>query len=93
MKKIKENKEVFGLSAKFHEGVDYSDKEGTITQIWLDTRNTRVPMIVTSKDSEAKKEGADAMFALCSEKCGKKMKETLNKEISIIKDYKDIYMA
>jgi len=50
-------------------------------------------MIVTTADSEAKKDGSDAKFALCSEKCGKKMKETLNREITTIKEFKDIYMG
>ncbi|MGP4070006.1 hypothetical protein ACTWP7_15475 [Halobacillus sp. B29] len=93
MKRIKENDPVFGLSVKFAEGVDYSDQEGSITQLWLETRNTSVPVIVTTADSEAKKDGSDAMFALCSEKCGKKMKETLDKETTTIKEFKDIYMG
>jgi hypothetical protein len=90
MKKIKDNKPVFGLSVKFAEGVDYSDSEGTIIQIGLNTRNTSVPMIVTTRDSEAKNQGADGIFALCSEKCGEKMKETVTKEITMFKEFNDI---
>jgi hypothetical protein len=90
MKKIKDNKPVFGLSVKFAEGVDYSDSEGTIIQIGLNTRNTSVPMIVTTRDSEAKNQGADGIFALCSEKCGEKMKETVTKEITMFTEFNDI---
>ncbi|UOQ92151.1 hypothetical protein MUO14_16865 [Halobacillus shinanisalinarum] len=90
MKKIKDNEPVFGLSVKFAEGVDYSDSEGTIIQIELNTRNTSVPMIVTARDSEAKTQGTDGIFALCSEKCGKKMKETVTKELTTFKEFKDI---
>ncbi|WP_286141609.1 hypothetical protein [Bacillus sp. AFS001701] len=47
-----------------------------IVQIGLRIRNTSVPMIVTGKESEA-----DGVFALCSEKCEKKMKETISQEL------------
>ena len=85
MKKIKEDKECFGLSVKFVEGVDFKDEEGTITSIFLLSRKTSVPMIVVSEDSEAKKQGQDGIFALCSEKCGLKMKKTINEELNWFK--------
>jgi hypothetical protein len=47
-------------------------------------------MIVTTRDSEAKNQGADGIFALCSEKCGEKMKETVTKEITMFKEFNDI---
>ncbi|WP_236687161.1 hypothetical protein [Ornithinibacillus californiensis] len=90
MKKVKDNNPVFGLSVKFVEGLDYSDSEGKIIQLWLNTRNTSVPMIVTASDSEAKLQGTDGIFAICSEKCGGKMKQTLSKEITTFKETKDI---
>jgi hypothetical protein len=90
MKKISDNKSVFGLGVKFAEGVDYSKSEGTIIQVDLRTRNTSVPMIVTASDSEAKLQGSDGIFALCSEKCGEKMKNTLTKELTTFKEFKDI---
>jgi len=90
MKKIKDDNAVFGLSVTFAEGIDYSDSEGSIIQIGLNTRNTSVPMIVTASDSEAKKQGTDGILALCSEKCGKKMKETVTRELSTFKKFKDI---
>ncbi len=64
MKKIKENDQVFGLSVKFAEGVDYSGSEGRMIHIPLSTRNTSVPMVVTTKESEAKTQGTDGIFAL-----------------------------
>jgi hypothetical protein len=90
MKKIKDDKPVFGLSVKFAEGVDFSNSEGTIIQIKLRTRNTSVPMIVTASDSEAKYQGADGIFAICSERCGEKMKDTITKELTTFKEFKDI---
>jgi hypothetical protein len=89
-KKIKENKPVFGLSAKFADGVDFSKEEGTITQIKLSTRSTSVPMIVTASNSDAKKRGTDAIFASCSESCGNKIKEAISKEMITFAGVKDI---
>lgn len=90
MKKIRNDKPVFGVSVKFVEGEEYTASEGKIIQIGLRTRNTSVPMIVTGKDSEAKLSGTDGIFALCNEKCVKKMKETLAHELEVFKEYKDI---
>ena len=90
MKKISDDKPVFALSAKFAEGVDYNQSEGRIIQIGLRTRNTSVPMIVTGVESDAKLQGIDGVFSLCSEKCKKKMKETLSNELEVFKEYKDI---
>jgi hypothetical protein len=92
MKKIKDNDPVFGLNVKFAKGIDYSEREGTIIQLWLNTRNTSVPMIVTANDSEAKKQGTDGIFPICSEKCCGKMQETLTKELTTFKEVKDIQL-
>jgi hypothetical protein len=48
-------------------------------------------MMVTAQDSEAKKEGRDGMFLVCSEKCGKKLKKVLEKEISLGKMFKTVW--
>ncbi len=85
MKKIKEDKECFGLSVKFIDGVDLKQDEGTVKSIFLTSRNTNVPMIVVAADSDAKKQGQDGIFALCSEKCGIKMKSIINEELSWFK--------
>ncbi|SDQ90685.1 hypothetical protein [Virgibacillus salinus] len=44
-------------------------------------------MIVTTADSEAKKNGGDGLFAVCSEECGEKMQTTLAKEIDTFKSF------
>ena len=40
-------------------------------------------MMVTSEDSEAKRDGNDVMFLVCSEECGKEMKAALEEEKSL----------
>lgn len=90
MKKINDNNPAIGLNVKFAKGVDYSEQEGTIIQVWLNTRNTSVPMIVTANESAAKNEGTDGVFAICSDKCGVKMEETLTKELTMFKEVDNI---
>jgi hypothetical protein len=87
MKKIQEDKPCFGLNVKFREDVNFKENEGTIISLHLMTRNTSVPFIVVASDSDAKRNGIDGIFAVCSEKCGGKMKETLSKEIKLFSDY------
>ena len=48
-------------------------------------------MMVTGQGSEAKNEGKDAMFLVCSEACGKKLKNVLEKEISLGKMFKGVW--
>ena len=90
MKKISNDKPVYAIGVKFVKGEEYTASEGRIIQISLRTRNTSVPMIVTGKESEAKLQGTDGVFALCSEKCKKKMKETLSLELEVFQEFKDI---
>ncbi len=42
--------------------------------------------IVTGKDSDAKNEGVDLIFMLCSKKCGSELKEVLQTEIKFVQD-------
>jgi hypothetical protein len=81
MKKLVENKPAYGLSVKFAEGFEYNDDDGRIVQIFLKSRNTSVPIIISAVGSEAKKNGQDGIFALCSDKCGEKMKNAIKVEL------------
>lgn len=90
MKKIGEDKPCFGLSVKFAEGLDLNEEEGRIIPIYLSSRKTSVPLIVVANDSEAKKSGQDGIFAICSEKCGEKMKMALAKELELFSGTPDV---
>ncbi|TVX96243.1 hypothetical protein [Cohnella terricola] len=85
MKKIKENNECLGLGVKFKNEVAFKQAQGTIQSIFLASRNTSVPLIIVADNSEAKKQGQDGIFALCSEKCGVQMKKTLTDETNLFK--------
>lgn len=83
MKKIGEDKPCFGLSVKFNKDVDLSENAGRIIPIYLSSRKTSVPLIVVANDSEAKKSGQDGIFAICSEKCGEKMRMAVANELEL----------
>lgn len=81
--RIYDDTEVFALGAKLRPGVDLSEYQSHCIEIVLVSEEKTVNMMVTAEGSEAKKDDKDAMFLVCSEKCGKKLKSALQKEISI----------
>ena len=44
------------------------------------------------KGSEARSNGNDCMFLVCSERCGKKLKRVLEKEISLGKMFETVHL-
>jgi hypothetical protein len=49
-------------------------------------------MMVTAQGSEARSNGNDCMFLVCSEGCGKKLKRVLEKEISSGKMFETVHL-
>ena len=80
--KIQEYDEVFDVGAKLKPDVDLSEFESHCIQIDLVSEKESVYMLVTAKGSEAKHNGSDGMFLLCSEKCRENFKHVLEKEIT-----------
>ena len=87
---ITEYMEVFGFGAKLKPDADLSEYEGHCIQIGLVSEEKSVYMMVTGQGSEAKNEGKDGMFLVCSEACGKKLKNVLEKEISLGKMFNTV---
>ena len=80
---ISDDMEVFGCGAKLKPHVDLSEYENHCIQIGMVSEEKPVYMMVTAKGSEAKKDGKDGMFLVCSKSCGEKLKSALEKEISL----------
>ena len=80
---ISDDIEIFAFGAKIQPGADLSDYEGEAIQLMIVSEDRFVPMMVTSEGSEAKIDGNDVMFLVCSEKCGIKMKTALEREKSL----------
>lgn len=79
-REIPEGSRVFGLGARVRENILLNDFEGTIISLELFKTDKTVPAIVTTSDSEAKKDGYDLMFMACSQACAESLKTALNKE-------------
>jgi len=80
---ISDDIEVFSAGAKLKPNVDLSEYENHCIQIDLISEEKPIYMMVTAQGSEAKRDGKDCMFLFCSEECGKKLKNVLEKEISL----------
>jgi hypothetical protein len=87
---INDHMEVFGFGAQFKSNVDLSEFESHCIQIDLVSEGKPVYMMVSVQGSEAKNEGNDGMFLVCSENCGKKLKHGLEQEIAIGKMFKAV---
>ena len=74
---------VFSAGAKLKPNVDLSEYENHCIQIDLISEEKPIYMMVTAQGSEAQRDGKDCMFLFCSEDCGKKLKNVLEKEISL----------
>ena len=63
--------------------MDVSEFEGGAIRISLVSQDRDVIAIVPTADSEARRDGNDFMFMVCSEICGFDMKATLEHEIAL----------
>ncbi len=87
---INDHMEVLGLGAKLSPDADLSEYESHCIQIILVSEEKPVYMMVTAQGSEARNNGNDGMFLICSERCGKKLKSVLEKEISLGKMFETV---
>jgi hypothetical protein len=87
---INEFTEVFSLGAKLRPDVDLSEFESHSIQVDLVSEEKPVYMMITAHGSEAKNDGNDCMFLVCSESCGKKLKTTMQKEIAVGKLFETV---
>ena len=87
---ISDHMEVLGLGAKLKPDVDLSEYESHCIQIGLVSEEKPIYMMVTAQGSDARKDGNDGMFLVCSKGCAKKLKRVLEKEISSGKMFKTV---
>jgi hypothetical protein len=80
-KHISDDVPMYAIGAKVKPGVDISEYEGGVMLLQMTTQPMEMYAVVTTPDSQAKREGKDIMFAICSNKCGENLKKLLNSEI------------
>ena len=79
---VLEDAEVFAFGAKLRAGIDLSEYQSHCIEITLALEQKDICALVTAEGSEARNEGKDLMFMTCSDSCGKKLKEALEKEVA-----------
>ena len=74
---------IFALGCKKRPEVDISKYESKVMPVKITTLDRIIWSIVPPADSDARKEGKDIMFTLCSEECGDQLKEVLVIEMDL----------
>ena len=64
--------------------VNLADKEGGYIHLELVQPHKTVPAMVVTSDSEAKRQGNDLGFVVCSDVCGQLLKTALQAEIDLL---------
>ena len=79
---VSDDAEVVAFGARLRPGIDLSDYQSHCIEITLITEQKTIYALVTSEDSEARNDGKDLMFMTCSDSCGIKLKEALEREVA-----------
>jgi hypothetical protein len=80
---IPDDTELFGIGAKARPGIDITEQEGKVIDIFLTRRDRNVQALVVTNDSPAKKEGKDLLFVVCSESCAEALRQGVGREIDL----------
>jgi hypothetical protein len=81
---VDEDMEIHAIGAKFPSSVNMEEHEGTVIFLGFKDIDKKVPAIISTSDSEARKHGHDLMFLTCSQSCFKKLKSLLDKEDDLL---------
>ena len=85
-KKIRSGAEVFGLGVKLKEGLEYPGGIGRRTTVHLPVQGRELECMATADGSQAKMEGWDIIFMVCSESCGESLKGLLEEEEGLFEE-------
>ncbi len=77
---IPEDDEVMGIGGTFPENSDLKKKDGEKVSFELADSDTTVAGFTPPFYSDARQEGKDVLFMLCSEECAQSLKEAFGKE-------------
>jgi len=80
-KTIPEDDEVFAVGAKLKTAIEITGGDPSAGYVMLvQLAGRKIPVIVTGQGSEARKEGNDWLFVVCSRECGLALKDALERE-------------
>ena len=81
--KVKNDGPIYAVGCKKRPGIDISKYDSNVMPVKISTIGRTIWSIVPPAESDARREGNDFMFTLCSEDCGDQLKESLDKEKEI----------
>ncbi|MEW6554429.1 MAG: hypothetical protein AB1384_09105 [Actinomycetota bacterium] len=79
-KKVRPGAEVYGLGVKLRKGLEYPGAIGRSMTVELPVQGRELECMVTADGSQARQEGWDLIFMVCSEGCGAALKALLEEE-------------
>ncbi len=85
-KEMNPGKEVYGLGVRLRAELEYRGAVGRRTAVQLLLGGREIECMVTADGSQARNEGWDLIFMVCSEKCGKELKKLLEKEEDLFEE-------
>lgn len=74
-KKIGPKQEIFATKLKARKDVDIAPLEGKRIEVGIPSAGRNVEVLVTTAESQARKEGWDLIAMTCSERCGHELKD------------------
>jgi len=78
---ITDDTDIVDIGVQLKPDVDLSAYESHCIEIELESRKQPVYMMVTAARSEAKQEGKDGLFLVCSQACADSFEQSLQSEI------------
>ena len=80
-KEITDETDIVDVGIQIKPDLDLSEYESHCIELELASESQPVHMMVTAARSDAKQEGKDGLFLLCSQTCADNFKQTLQNEI------------
>jgi len=81
--KIKDDDPIYSVGCKKRPEVDITKYESKVMPVKLSTIDKTIWSVVPPQNSDARREGNDLMFAVCSNSCVDNLTETLKREKEI----------
>ncbi len=78
--KLRSGAEVYGLGVRLKEELEYPGAVGRSMTVELPIQGRELECMLTADGSQAKQEGWDLIFMVCSEECGTALKAILEEE-------------
>jgi hypothetical protein len=77
---IDEESERFSINTKFQDPKDYEKNAGKIVEFYVPSVDRSIMAFAVTLDSEAKKQGYEVMFMICSESCREELTVAMREE-------------